>query len=31
MVYMILLQWNFRDGRPDDYVTLSTGIDYEPF
>jgi P4 family phage/plasmid primase-like protien len=21
----------FRDGRPDDYVTLSTGIDYEPF
>ena len=26
-----LVTMEFRDGRPDDYVTLSTGIDYEPF
>ncbi len=26
-----LVTMEFRDGRPDDYLTLSTGIDYEPF
>ena len=24
MVYLILKEWNFRHGQPDDYVTIST-------